>query len=160
MWACFLWMCIAKVPNHQKLAGYATAFRRSWARIQLVNTFFENQYFLHTHLLKSSFDSRLLLLGIAITHRKGTWAKLNARHLGTWLWWLLMGICFFFVLYSTLKVQVYREDKEKLSVKPRKQTVVKGEGSATEEFRRRDLDRNHNEIVSQKKKRISAIDSK
>ena len=40
--------------------------------------------------LKSSLIA--LLLCIPSMHRKGIWTKLNARHLGTRLWWLLMDI--------------------------------------------------------------------
>jgi len=53
--------------------------------------FFENQYFLETRFFfKFNFDSAV------IWHSKhGTWAKLNARHLGTRICWLLIDSCFF-----------------------------------------------------------------
>ena len=63
--------------------GYG--FESSWWAF-----FFKNQYLLHTRFLKFS---------TVIWHSKhaSKWdlrAKLNAHHLGTWLWWLLMDICF------------------------------------------------------------------
>jgi len=51
--------------------------------------FSQKWYFLHACFLTIS-----LLLGIPSTHQNRTWAKLSARHLGTWICWLLMDICF------------------------------------------------------------------
>jgi len=53
---------------------------------------FENQYFFHTRFINSALIK--LLLGIPRTHRNGTWTKLNARHLGTWMCWILVDSCF------------------------------------------------------------------
>jgi len=64
-------------------------------RIQLVNRFF---FYLkiNTFCIHAFKNSVLmtLLLGIPNTHRNGTWAKLNVRHLGTRLWLLLIYSCF------------------------------------------------------------------
>ena len=72
-----------------------------------------------------------LLLGIPHMHRNGTWAKLNTRHLGTRIFWLLMDIyfCSFFIAHWR---HWWREKTGngcvmscvKFLSKPRRQTVV------------------------------------
>ena len=88
--------------------------------------FFENQYFLHTRFCKVQLVVALFL-GIPSMHRNGTWAKLNAGHLGTRLWWLLMDI--YFSSFFTVHWRHRCREKIKNSCgaflsKPRRQTVV------------------------------------
>ena len=54
--------------------------------------FFQN----YTFYIQVIWNSALIawLLGIPNTSRNGTWAKINACHLETWICWLLMDICF------------------------------------------------------------------
>ena len=68
------------IENHSHIAQWVEQLRRLQVQIQLVNTFF--------------FEKQYLLLGTPRMHRSGTWAKLNARHLGIQICWLLMEICF------------------------------------------------------------------
>jgi len=80
---------------------------------------------LHTRFLKSALIA--LLLGIPSTHRNRTWAKLNARHLGTRLWWLLIDSCIY--LFITVRWRHWCREKTVNSCctflsKPRRQTVV------------------------------------
>ena len=87
--------------------------------------FSENQYLLHALFLKFSFD--MLLLGIPSMHWNGTWEKLNASHLGTRLWWLLMDI--FFCWFFTARWRYWCKEKTgnrcgTFLSKPRRQTVV------------------------------------
>ena len=59
-----------------------------WAEFFLkINTFCIHAFFLNSALIALLFD-------IPSMHWNGSWAKLNTHHLGTWLWWLLMDICF------------------------------------------------------------------
>ena len=68
-----------------------------------------------------------LLLGITSTHRNGTWAKLNARLLGTRICWLLIDSCFH--SFITLHWRHWCREKTVNSCcaflpKPLRQTVV------------------------------------
>jgi len=71
----------------------------------------------------------VLLLGITSTH--GTWVKLNALHLGTRLWWLLMDICFRSTAFTARWAHWRHRYREKTKnscgtflSKPHRQTVV------------------------------------
>ena len=63
-------------------------FESSW----WTDFFWKINTFAYTFFLNSALIT--LLLGITSTHRNGTWAKLNARHLGTRICWLLIDSCF------------------------------------------------------------------
>ena len=81
------------IENHSHMASNWLAFRRSRVRIQLWTDFFwKINTFAYTFFLNSALIT--LLFGITSTHRNGTWAKLNARLLGTRICWLLIDSCF------------------------------------------------------------------
>ena len=68
-----------------------------------------------------------LLFSFPSMHRNGTWAKLNARHLGTQIWWLLNDS--FFHSFITARWRYWCREKTVNSCytflsKPRRQTVV------------------------------------
>jgi len=70
-----------------------------------------------------------LLLSIPSTHRNETWAKLNARHLGTRICWLLINS--YFCSFITARWRHWCKGKTVNSCctflsKPHRQTVVKG----------------------------------
>ena len=81
------------IENHSHIARWVSswlAFRRLQVWIQLVNTFSsKTNTFCIQVFLKSSFDST-----VTWHSKRASEAKLNARHLRTRLWWLLMDICF------------------------------------------------------------------
>ena len=116
---------------HQKPQPYGSMVRatdlRSWVQIQLLTRFFFSK--INTFCIQVFKSPALiaLLLGISSTHRNRTWAKLNARHLGTQLWCLLMDICF--CSFFTVRWKHRCREKTKNSCntflsKPRRQTVV------------------------------------
>ena len=80
-------------------------WKKYFALVKLVNhrlsAWFWQEYTAipYTLFLNVSFAS--LLLGITSILRDGTWAKLNAHHLGTWICSLQINICFclFFIHY-------------------------------------------------------------
>ena len=68
-----------------------------------------------------------LLFSFPSMHRNGTWAKLNARHLGTQIWWLLNDS--FFHSFITARWRYWCREKTVNSCytflsKPRRQTMV------------------------------------
>ena len=97
-------------------------FESSW----WTDFFFKYHYFLPTRFFSTS-TLIALLLGIPSMHRNGTWVKLNAHHLETQLWWLLMDIyfhSFFTVRWRHWSSQKIGNSCGTFLSKPRRQTVI------------------------------------
>jgi len=57
-------------------------------------------------------------------HRNETWAKLNACHLGTRLWWLLNDSCFHLFITAPWRHWCREKTVNRFLSKPPRQTVV------------------------------------